>query len=63
VGGEEIAPVETGHDEDESEKDGNDMPDDHPALEAANKIARQRDKKLFHGFLLFRSVDSTLAIL
>jgi len=48
AGGEEIAPVEAGHDENESENDGNDMPDEPPALEAANEVAGHRHQKLFH---------------
>jgi hypothetical protein len=49
AGGEEPAPVEAGHDEDESENDGNNMPDDLPACEAANEVAGHRYQKLFHA--------------
>ena len=56
AGGKEIAPVEAGRDEDESEKDGNDMPDDPPALEAANEVAGHRHEKLFHAKMVFNLV-------
>jgi len=58
AGGEEIAPVEAGRDEDESEKDGNDMPDDPPALEAANEVAGRRHQKLFHAEMAGRAGKS-----
>lgn len=48
MGGEEPAPVEAGSDEDDREQDGNDMPDEPPAGEAANEVAGQRHQKLFH---------------
>jgi hypothetical protein len=48
AGGEEIAPVKTGRNEDESEGDRNYVPNDHPALEAGNDITGQGRKKQFH---------------
>lgn len=42
AGGQEITPVEAGHDEDEREQNGDEMPDELPAFEATNEVARQR---------------------
>ena len=49
AGGQKPAPVEAGQDENESEQDGNDMPNDPPAREAANEVAGHRHQKLFHA--------------
>src|ERR1035437_1113616 len=49
AGGGEIEPVQTGRDEDESEDDGNDVPNDHPAPEAVEEVTGQGRKKLFHA--------------
>ncbi len=49
MGGEEPAPVETGQHENDREQDGYEVPDNHPALEAADEVAGQRYQKLFHA--------------
>ena len=41
--------IKAGHDEDDREQDGNDMPDEPPTREAAKDIARHRSPKLFHA--------------
>src|SRR5262249_907475 len=43
-----VLPVQTGHDEDKSEGNGNDVPNQHPALETTDEIARKCRKKEFH---------------
>jgi len=49
AGGEKPAPVEAGQDKDEREQDGDGVPDEPPAREAAHEVAGQRRKKLFHA--------------
>jgi len=53
AGGEKPAPVEAGQDKDEREQDGDGVPDEPPAREAANEVARERHQKLLHTELFF----------
>lgn len=59
AGGGEIKPVESGLDEQECEEDGQEVPENRPALEAQQEMAGQGGEKLFH---MRRSIRQIIAL-